>query len=59
MTEPDDDLRERFIQELLKLSRPGEFLFLFRIRFGLLSVLARLGARANWYQLEQAYLEGR
>ncbi len=30
---------------LVKLPLPGEFLF--RIRFGLLSVLARLGARAN------------
>lgn len=43
-------------QKLLKLALPGEFLFLFRIRFGLLSILARLGARANWYQLEREYL---
>lgn len=43
-------------QRLLKLSIPGEFLFLFRIRFGLMSVLARLGARANWYRLEAGYL---
>ncbi len=42
--------------ELMKLTLPGEFVFLFRIRFGLLSVLARLGARANWYRLEQACL---
>lgn len=41
-------------RELMKLTLPGEFLFLFRIRFGLMSVLARLGARANWYRLEQA-----
>jgi predicted unusual protein kinase regulating ubiquinone biosynthesis (AarF/ABC1/UbiB family) len=40
-------------RELMKLSLPGEFLFLFRIRFGLMSVLARLGARANWYRLER------
>jgi predicted unusual protein kinase regulating ubiquinone biosynthesis (AarF/ABC1/UbiB family) len=44
-------------RELMKLSLPGEFLFLFRIRFGLLSVLARLGARANWYQLEKRWAE--
>jgi predicted unusual protein kinase regulating ubiquinone biosynthesis (AarF/ABC1/UbiB family) len=41
-------------RQLINLNLPREFLFLFRIRFGLLSVLARLGARANWYRLEQA-----
>jgi len=40
-------------RELTTLTLPGEFLFLFRIRFGLMSVLARLGARANWFQLER------
>lgn len=45
-------------RELLKLSLPGEFLFLFRIRFGLLSILARLGAQANWYQLERGCVSG-
>jgi hypothetical protein len=35
-----------------ELRLPGEFLFLFRIRFGLHAVLARLGAEANWYRLE-------
>jgi predicted unusual protein kinase regulating ubiquinone biosynthesis (AarF/ABC1/UbiB family) len=43
-------------RQLMKLTLPGEFLFLFRIRFGLMSVLARLGARANWYRLEEAYV---
>jgi len=38
--------------ELNKLSLPAEFLFLLRIRFGLMSVLAQLGAVANWRQLE-------
>ena len=38
--------------ELAKLSLPGEFLFLLRIRFGLMSVLAKLEAVANWRQLE-------
>jgi predicted unusual protein kinase regulating ubiquinone biosynthesis (AarF/ABC1/UbiB family) len=45
-------------RQLLKLTLPAEFVFLFRIRFGLLSVLARLGARANWHQLERGYLRG-
>ncbi len=43
--------------QLMKFSLPGEFLFLFRIRFGLMSVLSRLGAKANWYQLEKTYIE--
>lgn len=46
-------------RELMRLGVPGEFLFLFRIRFGLMSVLARLGAEANWYRLEQGYLDQR
>jgi len=43
--------------------RIGESLFefyigtLFRIRFGLMSILSRLGARANWYRLERAFAE--
>lgn len=44
-------------RELMKLRLPGEFLFLFRIRFGLMSVLARLGARANWYRLERDWAD--
>lgn len=44
-------------RELMKLRLPGEFLFLFRIRFGLMSVLAKLGARANWYQLERDWVD--
>lgn len=43
-------------RRLMKLTLPGEFLFLFRIRFGLMSVLARLGSRANWFRLEEAYV---
>ena len=38
--------------ELNKLAFPGEFLFLLRIRFGLMSVLEKLGAVANWRKLE-------
>ena len=44
-------------REILKLHLPGEFLFIFRIRFGVMSVLARLGARANWYHLERQLVE--
>jgi len=43
-------------RELLKLRLPGELLFIFRIRFGLMSVLAKLGARANWYRMEQDFI---
>jgi predicted unusual protein kinase regulating ubiquinone biosynthesis (AarF/ABC1/UbiB family) len=43
---------------LLKLHLPPEILFIVRIRFGVMSVLARLGARANWYQLECRYADG-
>jgi len=45
-------------RELLKLHLPGEFLFVLRIRFGVMSVLAELGARANWYDLERRFAEG-
>lgn len=38
---------------LMKLSLPGELLFLFRLRFGLYAVLARLGAVADWSALER------
>jgi predicted unusual protein kinase regulating ubiquinone biosynthesis (AarF/ABC1/UbiB family) len=53
------DMRQvvRRKRQLLKLTLPPEFVFLFRIRFGLLSVLARLGARANWYRLERRHLD--
>ncbi|MCA9524269.1 MAG: AarF/ABC1/UbiB kinase family protein [Myxococcales bacterium] len=44
-------------QKMLQLALPGEFLFLFRIRFGLFSILARLGTRANWYRLERQALD--
>ncbi len=44
-------------RELMKLRLPGEFLFLFLIRFGLVSVLAKLGARANWYRLERDWVD--
>ncbi|HET9594401.1 MAG TPA: AarF/UbiB family protein [Anaeromyxobacteraceae bacterium] len=42
-------------REILRLHIPGEMLFVLRIRFGLMSVLARLGARGNWSRLERRY----
>jgi hypothetical protein len=39
----------------VKLSLPGRFLFLFRLRFGLYAVLARLGAVADWGALESQW----
>jgi len=39
-------------RKLLRLQLPGKLLFLFRIRFGLHSVLAHLGAELDWGQLE-------
>ncbi|MBN2804087.1 MAG: AarF/ABC1/UbiB kinase family protein [Deltaproteobacteria bacterium] len=52
------EMREVFKkkQQLMKFSLPGEFTFLFRIRFGLMSVLSRLQSEANWYQLEHKYV---
>jgi predicted unusual protein kinase regulating ubiquinone biosynthesis (AarF/ABC1/UbiB family) len=40
---------------LMKLALPGKLLFLFRIRFGLYAVLARLGAAADWAALESEW----
>ena len=42
---------------LANLNLPGELLFLFRIRFGLHAVLGRIGAEANWHQLERTWSE--
>jgi hypothetical protein len=44
-------------RQLLKLNLPGQLMFTLRIRFGVMSVLARLGACANWYQLERRFTE--
>jgi hypothetical protein len=46
-------------RDLMRLDLPGAFLFLFRIRFGLFSVLARLGAKANWHALEESFVQQR
>ena len=39
-------------RRLMKMRLPGKLLFLFRMRFGLYAVLARLGAELDWAALE-------
>jgi predicted unusual protein kinase regulating ubiquinone biosynthesis (AarF/ABC1/UbiB family) len=39
-------------RSIMRLQLPGRLLFLFRIRFGLYAVLARLGAQLDWQALE-------
>jgi hypothetical protein len=43
---------------MMRMQLPGELLFLFRIRFGLYAVLARLGAHLDWSALEDELMEG-
>jgi predicted unusual protein kinase regulating ubiquinone biosynthesis (AarF/ABC1/UbiB family) len=38
---------------LLRLHLPGKLMFLFRIRIGLYAVLARIGAKLDWTELEE------
>ncbi len=40
---------------LMKLGLPGDLLFLFRIKFGLYAILSRLGAEADWKQVEENF----
>lgn len=42
-------------RRLMKLRLPAEMLFLFRLRFGLFSVLHHLGAEADWAALESRW----
>ncbi len=42
---------------LARLRLPGRLMFLFRIRFGLFAVLSRLGAVADWAQMERGFAE--
>lgn len=44
-------------RRLMKLRLPAEMLFLFRLRFGLFSVLHQLGAEADWAALERGWAE--
>jgi hypothetical protein len=39
-------------RSIMRMQLPGRLLFLFRIRFGLYAVLARLGAELDWQELE-------
>jgi predicted unusual protein kinase regulating ubiquinone biosynthesis (AarF/ABC1/UbiB family) len=43
----------RLKKSLLRLRLPGKLMFLFRIRIGLYAVLARIGARLDWIELEE------
>jgi len=40
-------------KSLLRMRLPGKLMFLFRIRIGLYAVLARLGAKMDWIELEE------
>jgi predicted unusual protein kinase regulating ubiquinone biosynthesis (AarF/ABC1/UbiB family) len=42
-------------QTLMRLALPADLLFLFRIKFGLYAILARLGARADWAAVEESW----
>jgi predicted unusual protein kinase regulating ubiquinone biosynthesis (AarF/ABC1/UbiB family) len=44
-------------RQLLKLHLPAQIVFILRIRYGLMAVLAQLGAHANWYQMERSWAE--
>jgi predicted unusual protein kinase regulating ubiquinone biosynthesis (AarF/ABC1/UbiB family) len=43
---------------LMRLHLPGKLLFLFRIRFGMYAVLARLGSVCDWAALEAELSQG-
>jgi predicted unusual protein kinase regulating ubiquinone biosynthesis (AarF/ABC1/UbiB family) len=40
-------------KSLLRMRLPGKLMFLFRIRIGLYAVLARMGAKMDWIELEE------
>lgn len=42
----------------MRLELPGRMLFLFRLRFGLFAVLARLGASLDWAAMESEWARG-
>ncbi len=41
-----------------RLNMPPDFLFVNRIQWGVYSILARLGATANWHRMHREYLYG-
>lgn len=57
--EPDAgmDVREALSNKriAMQLALPARFLFLFRLRFGLMAVLSRLGAALDWSALESSW----
>ncbi|TNF37225.1 MAG: AarF/ABC1/UbiB kinase family protein [Deltaproteobacteria bacterium] len=48
------DFRESYKTKraIFRLRVPGKLLFLYRIRFGLYAILSRIGARADWREIE-------
>jgi hypothetical protein len=42
---------------IMRLALPGKLLFLFRLRFGLYAVLARIAAEADWARLESTWAD--
>lgn len=48
----------RFAGLSRRLNMPRDFVFVNRIQWGLYSLLAQLGARANWYRIMREYLAG-
>jgi hypothetical protein len=54
--EPDQPISmahvARLRKNLARLRLPGKLMFLFRVRIGLYAVLARIGARLDWIDLE-------
>jgi predicted unusual protein kinase regulating ubiquinone biosynthesis (AarF/ABC1/UbiB family) len=47
-------MRDKLAMARMRL--PGKLLFLFRIRFGLYSVLSRIGSRCDWQALEDRHM---
>jgi predicted unusual protein kinase regulating ubiquinone biosynthesis (AarF/ABC1/UbiB family) len=58
---PDEGIGARDVMRdkraILRMELPPRMLFLFRLRFGLYAVLARLGAECDWSALERTWAE--
>lgn len=58
---PQETFRRQFLKNpnLMKLNMPAESVFLNRISFGLVSILASMGAALRCQRINDAYFEGR
>ena len=58
---PDEGIEARQVMQdkraIMRLALPGKLLFLFRLRFGLYAVLARIEAEADWARLESTWAD--